>query len=119
MSRFGARQAALWTTVGAAAALALCVPLFTGDLAWVRIGWLYGSHHYPMLRKGRALNLPALLEVWFPQWEGRLLPGVRLALVATYAAGLTACARTAARAARTADPRLLAAWPRPGCFSTP
>jgi hypothetical protein len=38
---------------------------------------------------------------------------VRLALVATYAAGLTACARTAARAARTADPRLLACLAAP------
>ena len=108
-----ARQAWLWSAVGAAAALALCVPLFTGDLAWVKIGWLYGSHHYPLLRKGRALNFPALLEVWFPQWQGRLLPGVRLALVAVYAAGLTACARAAARAARTADPRLLACLAAP------
>lgn len=108
-----ARQVWLWSAVGAAAALALCVPLFSGDLAWVRIGWLYGSHHYPMLRKGRALNLPALLEVWFPQWEGRLLPGVRLALVATFAAGLAACARTAVRTSRTADPRLLACLAAP------
>jgi hypothetical protein len=107
------RQAWLWVVTGAGAALVLCVPLFSADLAWVRIGWLYGSHHYPMLRKGRAQNLPALLEGWFPQWQGRLLPGVRLALVTAYAAGLAACARAAARAARIADPRLLACLAAP------
>jgi hypothetical protein len=88
-----------------------------GSFAWLQVGFLYGSEHYPYLVISSCYNLPSLLSklgwslkdpfwsVHFGfldfhltlQWTLRLL----------YLGALTACAYGAARQVRDRDPRVL------------
>ena len=90
-----------------------------GSFAWLQIGFLYGSEHYPYLFISSCYNLPSLLSHWnlslkaplssfhfgplhfavTLQWILRLL----------YLGALALCALGAARHARARDPRLLIA----------
>ncbi|HYU35956.1 MAG TPA: hypothetical protein VEW48_27675 [Thermoanaerobaculia bacterium] len=106
-----------WLAGAALLALVLCIPLFDADLAWMKIGFLFGSEHFPVLRMGRSPNLPALLEIWVPALQGRATPLLRAALWLVYITGLVACARATARAAREAHPRILAAFAAPWLLS--
>jgi hypothetical protein len=110
-------RAAPWLAAAAVAALVLCVPLFDADLSWLKVGFLFGSGHFPVLRMGRTPNLPALLEIWVPALEGRATPLLRAALGLVYAAGLVLSARFIARAAREPHPRILAAFALPWLLS--
>ncbi len=106
-----------WLAGAAVAALILCVPLFDADLAWLKVGFLFGSGHFPVLRMGRSPNLPALLEVWVPALQGRATPLLRAALWLVYVVGLLFSARFTARAAEEAHPRILAAFAAPWLLS--
>jgi hypothetical protein len=94
-----------------------------GSFAWLQIGFLYGSEHYPYLFISSCYNLPFLLDrlgwslkdsLWSwefgsryiavtPQWMLRLL----------YLGGLALCSLGAARHSRNRDPRLLIAIATP------
>ncbi|HEX9670136.1 MAG TPA: hypothetical protein VGC93_11710 [Thermoanaerobaculia bacterium] len=102
-----------WLAGAALGALVLCVPLFDADLSWLKVGFVLRPGHFPVLRMGRAPNLPGLLEVWVPALEGLAPPPLRTALALVYGAGLALCARFAADAARAAQPRILAAFAAP------
>ena len=110
-------RAAPWLAGAALLALVLCVPLFDADLAWLKVGFLFGSGHFPVLRMGRTQNLPALLEVWVPALHGRATPLLRGTLWMVYVAGLLLCARFTARAAREPRPQILAAFAVPWLLS--
>ena len=107
-------------TAGLAAIAAFCLGAWWGgSFAWLKVGFLYGSEHYPYLFISSCYNLPSLMAyldwslktpylsaqlgpfhlafTW--QWTLRLL----------YLATLILCARGAARHARCRDPRLLIA----------
>lgn len=110
-------QPSLWMAGATLLALILCVPLFGADLAWLKVGFLYGSGHFPVLRMGRTPNFPALLEIWVPALEGRATPLLRSALWVVYAAGLTVIARSTARLAQEPHLRILAAFAAPWLLS--
>src|SRR5438046_1966492 len=94
-----------------------------GSFAWLQVGFLYGSEHYPYLVISSCYNLPTLLSqlgwslkdpfcsVLFGslhfhltlQWTLRLL----------YLGALTVCAYGAARQVRDRDPRVLIAITAP------
>jgi len=94
-----------------------------GSFAWLQIGFLYGSEHYPYLFISSCYNLPSLLSdlgwslkapfwsrdfgplhlAFTPQWTLRLL----------YLGALVLCALGGARHARNRDPRLLIALATP------
>jgi hypothetical protein len=97
--------------------------LTDGSFAWLQVGFLYGSEHYPYLVISSCYNLPSLLSklgwslkdpfwsVHFGflhfhltlQWTLRLL----------YLGTLALCARGAARYVRDRDPRVLIAIAAP------
>src|SRR5882762_5790325 len=94
-----------------------------GSFAWLQVGFLYGSEHYPYLVISSCYNLPTLLSklgwslkdpfcsVYFGslhfhltlQWTLRLL----------YLGALIVCAYGAARQVRDRDPRVLIAITAP------
>lgn len=98
-------------------ALVSCVPLFNADLSWFQVGFMYGSGHFPVLRMGRTPNLPALIEIWVPALQGRAPFLLRAVLGLTFATGLILSARFAVRAAREAQPRILAIFALPWLLS--
>ena len=106
-----------WLAGATILAFVLCVPLFGADLSWVKVGFLFGSGHFPVLRMGRTPNLPALLEIWVPALKGQAVPLLRAALWLVYVAGLAAIARATARLAREPHPRILAAFAAPWLLS--
>jgi hypothetical protein len=94
-----------------------------GSFAWLKVGFLYGSEHYPYLVISSCYNLPSLLSKlgWSLkdpfcsvdlgsldfhltlQWTLRVL----------YLGALTVCAYGAARQVRDRDPRVLIAITAP------
>ena len=94
-----------------------------GSFAWLRVGFLYGSEHYPYLVISSCYNLPSLLSKlgWSlkdPFWSvhfGSL--GFYLTLQWTlrllYVGALAVCAYGAARQVRDRDPRVLIAITAP------
>jgi hypothetical protein len=115
------RYRSVWIigTVGCAAFL--IGALAGGSFAWLRVGFLYGSEHYPYLVISSCYNFPSLLSKlgWSLkdpvvhlgsldfhvtlQWILRLL----------YLGALTLCAYGAARQIRDRDPRVLIAVTAP------
>ncbi|HMH05710.1 MAG TPA: hypothetical protein VK579_03425 [Terriglobales bacterium] len=114
---------AAWIS-GIAGCAAFVIGAFAGgSFAWLRVGFLYGSEHYPYLVISSCYNLPSLLSklgwslkdpfgsVHFGsldfgltlQWTLRLL----------YLGALTVCAYGAARQVRDRDPRVLIAMTAP------
>jgi hypothetical protein len=115
------RSAWIIGTIGSAA---FVIGAFAGgSFAWLRVGFLYGSEHYPYLVISSCYNLPSLLSKvgWSLkdpfcsihlgsqdfhvtlQWTLRLL----------YLGTLTVCAYGAARQVRDRDPRALIAITAP------
>jgi len=94
-----------------------------GSFAWLRVGFLYGSEHYPYLVISSCYNLPSLLSklgwslkdplcsVHFGLLDFRITLQWTLRLV--YLGGLTLCAYGAARQVRDRDPRVLIAVTAP------
>jgi len=106
-----------WLAGATILAFVLCVPLFGSDLSWVKVGFLFGSGHFPVLRMGRTPNFPALLEIWVPALEGRATPALRGILWMVYVSGLVVVARWTARMAQSPHPRILAAFAAPWLIS--
>jgi hypothetical protein len=94
-----------------------------GSFAWLRVGFLYGSEHYPYLVISSCYNLPSLLSklgwslkdsfcsVHFGSLDLHLTLQWTLRLL--YLGALTLCAYGAARQVRARDPRVLIAITAP------
>jgi len=118
-----ARYLGAWVAGIVAIAVLLAGVFVGGSFAWLQIGFLYGSEHYPYLFVSSCYNLPSLLDslgwslkesLWSyefgsryiavtPQWTLRLL----------YFGSLALCGLGAARHTHTRDPRLLIAVATP------
>jgi hypothetical protein len=109
---------------GIAAVAVFMAGLFDGgSFAWLQIGFLYGSEHYPYLFISSCYNLPLLLAdfgwalkdpFWSPAFGSlhfTLTPQWALRLF--YLGALALCALGAARHDRHRDPRLLIAIAAP------
>ena len=94
-----------------------------GSFAWLQIGFLYGSEHYPYLFISSTYNLPFLLDrlgwslkdsLWSYEFGSRYIAvTVQWMLRLTYLGGLALCSLGAARHWRNRDPRLLIAIATP------
>jgi hypothetical protein len=94
-----------------------------GSFAWLRVGFLYGSEHYPYLVISSCYNLPSLLSklgwslkdpfwsVHFGSLDFHLTLQWTLRLL--YLGALAVCAYGAARQIRDRDPRVLIAITAP------
>ena len=121
--RWKTRYSSAWIG-GVTGCAAFTIGAFTGgSFAWLKVGFLYGSEHYPYLVISSCYNLPSLLSklgwslkdpfcsVHFGslafhvtlQWTLRLL----------YLGALSLCAYGAARQVRDRDPRVLIAITAP------
>jgi hypothetical protein len=112
-----------WISGIAGSAMFVIAAFSGGSFAWLKIGFLYGSEHYPYLVISSCYNLPTILSKldWSLkdsfysvhlgsldlhltlQWTLRLL----------YLGGLILCAYGAARQFRDRDPRVLLAVTAP------
>jgi hypothetical protein len=103
---------------------AFVIGAFTGgSFAWLRVGFLYGSEHYPYLVISSCYNLASLLSklgwslkdpfwsVHFGSLDFHLTLQWTLRLL--YLGALAACAYGAARQVRDRDPRVLIAMTAP------
>src|SRR6266576_5243565 len=109
---------------GIAGCAAFVIGAFTGgSFAWLQVGFLYGSEHYPYLVMSSCYNLPSLLSKlgWSLKdsfWSvhfGSLDFGLTLqwTLRLLYLGALIVCAYGAARQVRDRDPRVLIAITAP------
>jgi hypothetical protein len=122
---FGRRVRHAWAWVaGTMAAAAFVAGVFAGGtFAWLQIGFLYGSEHYPYLFISSCYNLPFFLDrlgwslkdsLWSFEFGSRYIAVtpqwiLRLAYLGT----LALCSLGAARHSRNRDPRLLIAIATP------
>lgn len=94
-----------------------------GSFAWLRIGFLYGSEHYPHLFISSCYNLPSLLAdlglalkdslLSLDLGRFRIALNLQWALRLLYLTALAFCALGAARHARHRDARILIALAAP------
>jgi hypothetical protein len=94
-----------------------------GSFAWLQVGFMYGSEHYPYLVISSCYNLPSLLSElgWslkdpfcsFHFGSLQLHLTLQWTLRWLYLGALTACAYGAARQLRDRDPRILIAITAP------
>jgi hypothetical protein len=115
-------RAALFAgTVGCAI---FVIGAFTGgSFAWLEIGFIYGSEHYPYLFISSCYNLPSLLSDLGWSLKDSVLSAhlgslhlhltLQWALRLFYLSTLVLCARGAARHLRDRDPRVLIAIATP------
>ena len=109
---------------GIAGCAAFIIGAFTGgSFAWLKVGFLYGSEHYPYLIISSCYNLPSLLSelgwslkdpfwsVHFGSLDFHLTLQWTLRLL--YLGALAVCAYGAARQVRDRDPRVLIAITAP------
>ena len=109
---------------GIAGCAAFVIGAFTGgSFAWLQVGFLYGSEHYPYLVISSCYNLPSLLSklgwslkdpfssVHFGSLDFHLTLQWTLRLL--YLGALAVCAYGAARQVRDRDPRVLIAITAP------
>ena len=122
---FGRKFRHAWPWVAGMIALGAFVAgaLAGGSFAWLQIGFLYGSEHYPYLFIRSCYNLPFLLDrlgwslkhsLWSYEFGSRYIavtPQWMLRLA--YLGGLALCSLGAARHSRNRDPRLLIAIAAP------
>jgi glycosyl transferase family 87 len=103
---------------------AFVIGAFTGgSFAWLKVGFLYGSEHYPYLIISSCYNLPSLLSKlgWSlkdPFWSVQLGSRdfhltLQWTLRLLYLGALAICAQGAARQVRDRDPRVLIAITAP------
>jgi hypothetical protein len=103
---------------------AFAIGAFTGgSFAWLRVGFLYGSEHYPYLVISSCYNLPSLLSKlgWSlkdPFWSAHIGSldfnlTLQWTLRLLYLGALAVCAYGAARQVRDRDPRVLIAITAP------
>jgi hypothetical protein len=109
---------------GIAGCAAFVIGAFTGgSFAWLQVGFLYGSEHYPYLVISSCYNLPSLLSKlgWSlkdPFWSVQLGSRdfhltLQWTLRLLYLGALAVCAYGAARQIRDRDPRVLIAITAP------
>jgi hypothetical protein len=109
---------------GIAGCAAFVIGAFTGgSFAWLQVGFLYGSEHYPYLVISSCYNLPSLLSKlgWSlkdPFWSVQLGSRdfhltLQWTLRLLYLGALAVCAYGAARQVRDRDPRVLIAITAP------
>jgi hypothetical protein len=113
------RHAGTWIAGLTALAVFVVAALDGGSFAWLQVGFLYGSEHYPYLFISSCYNLSSLLansgwELKDSFWSadfGSLHFDLTLqwTLRLFYLGGLALCALGAARHVRNRDPRLLIA----------
>jgi len=94
-----------------------------GSFAWLRVGFLYGSEHYPYLVISSCYNLPSLLSKLGWSLKDPLCPihlgsldfqlTLQWTLRLLYLGALTLCGYGAARQARDRDSRVLIAVTAP------
>ena len=94
-----------------------------GSFAWLRIGFLYGSEHYPYLFISSCYNLPFFLDrlgwslkdsLWSYEFGSRYIAVTpQWLLRLAYLGGLAVCSLGVARHWRNRDPRLLIAIATP------
>ena len=122
---FGRKFRDAWVWVAGMIALGTFVAgaFAGGSFAWLRIGFLYGSEHYPYLFISSCYNLPFFLDrlgwslkdsLWSYEFGSRYIavtPQWMLRLA--YLGGLALCSLGAARHWRNRDPRLLIAMATP------
>jgi len=109
---------------GIAGCAAFVIGAFTGgSFAWLQVGFLYGSEHYPYLVISSCYNLPSLLakvgwslkdpfwSVHFGSLDFHLTLQWTLRLL--YVGALAVCAHGAGRQVRDRDPRVLIAITAP------
>jgi hypothetical protein len=109
---------------GIAGCAAFVIGAFTGgSFAWLQVGFLYGSEHYPYLVISSCYNLPSLLSkvgwslkdpfwsVHFGSLDFHLTLQWTLRLL--YLGALAVCAHGAGRQVRDRDPRVLIAITAP------
>ena len=122
---FGRKFRDAWVWVAGMIALGTFVAgaLAGGSFAWLRIGFLYGSEHYPYLFISSCYNLPFFLDrlgwslkdpVWSYEFGSQhVAVTVQWMLRLGYLGGLALCSLGAARHWRNRDPRLLIAMATP------
>jgi len=109
---------------GIAGCAAFVIGIFAGgSFAWLRVGFLYGSEHYPYLVISSCYNLPSLLSKlgWSlkdPFWSAHIgsldfRVTLQWTLRLLYLGALAVCAYGAARQVRDRDPRVLIAITAP------
>jgi hypothetical protein len=109
---------------GIAGCAAFVIGAFAGgSFAWLQVGFLYGSEHYPYLVISSCYNLPSLLSKlgWSlkdPFWSVQLGSRdfhltLQWTLRLLYLGALAVCAYGAARQVRDRDPRVLIAITAP------
>src|SRR5437773_6266283 len=113
------RHAGTWIAGLTALAVFVVAGFDGGSFAWLQVGFLYGSEHYPYLFISSCYNLSSLLanlgwELKDPFWSahfGSLHFDLTLqwTLRLLYLGALALCALGAARHARNRDPRMLIA----------
>ena len=121
--RLPLRQAGPWLAGTIAASVFVVGGLTGGSFAWLEIGLLYGSEHYPYLYISSCYNLPSLLadvgcSLKQPFWSAGIGPlhfaiNLQWTLRTLYLIALALCALGATRHERGRDPRLLIAIAAP------
>ncbi|MGH7935457.1 MAG: glycosyltransferase family 87 protein [Chthoniobacterales bacterium] len=123
LSRLQSRHTRAFTAGVAAIATFTVGALHGGSISWLKVGFLYGSEHYPYLFISSCYNLPSLMALldWSlktPFWTLHL-GALHLAftwqwtLRLLYLVALILCALGAARHTRNRDPRMLIAVATP------
>src|SRR6266487_3629178 len=117
------RHAGAWVAGLTACAVFVVGAFAGGRFAWLQIGFVYGSEHYPYLFISSCYNLPSLLSSlgWSlkrPFWSGDFGPlhftlTLQWTLRLLYLGTLALCARGVAQHTRDHDPRLLIAIAMP------
>jgi len=117
------RHPGTWIAVLTALAVFLIGAFDGGSFAWLQIGFVYGSEHYPYLFISSCYNLPSLLsnlgwslkDVFWSAQIGSLHFAITLQwmLRLLYLGALALCARGVAQHTRDHDPRLLIAIAMP------
>src|SRR5918996_3624529 len=122
---FGRKFRHAWAWLAGMTALGTFVAgaIAGGSFAWVEIGFLYGSEHYPYLFISSCYNLPFLLDrlgwslkdsLWSYEFGSRYIAVTpQWILRLAYLGGLALCSLGAARHSRNRDPRLLIAIATP------
>lgn len=117
------RHAGPWTA-GLVAVAIFCLGAWGhGSFAWLQVGFLYGTEHYPYLFISSCYNLPSLMahlrwSLKEPYWSGHLGPfhlafNWQWTLRLLYLGTLVLCSLGAAGHERRRDPRVLIALATP------
>jgi hypothetical protein len=111
----GSRYSGAWIAGLTAVAAFVVGALTGGSFAWLKIGFIYGSEHYPFLFISSCYNLPSLLDylgwslkspIWTLDFGSRYFAVTpQWALRLAYVGVLGVCAWGAARQWRNRDPR--------------